>query len=88
MPSIERARLREDLAELVPHAEDLIRGFTDMEVTGFRSRPWVMARSEWIRANLNGLQRLLEPLAERILDGRPDRAVVQAQGAGRAGRAS
>jgi coenzyme F420 biosynthesis associated uncharacterized protein len=74
VPGIERARLREDLAELVPHAEDLIRGFTDMEVTGFRSRPWVMARSEWIRANLNGLQRLLEPLAERILDGRPDRA--------------
>jgi coenzyme F420 biosynthesis associated uncharacterized protein len=74
VPSIERARLREDLAELVPHAEDLIRGFTDMGVTGFRSRPWVMARSEWIRANLNGLQRLLEPLAERILDGRPDRA--------------
>jgi len=74
VPGIERARLREDLAELVPHAEDLIRGFTDMELTGFRSRPWVMARSEWIRANLNGLQRLLEPLAERILDGRPDRA--------------
>ena len=74
VPSIERARLREDLAELVPHAEDLIRGFTDMEVTGFRSRPWVMARSEWIRANLNGLQRLLEPLAERIMDGRPGRA--------------
>ena len=33
-----------------------------------------MARSEWIRANLDGLQRLLEPLAERMLDGRPTRA--------------
>lgn len=82
VPSIERARLREDLAELVPHAEDLIRGFTDMQVTGFRSRPWVMARSEWIRANLNGLQRLLEPLAERILDGRPDRAVYKRKALG------
>jgi coenzyme F420 biosynthesis associated uncharacterized protein len=82
VPSIERARLREDLAELVPHAEDLIRGFTDMEVTGFRSRPWVMARSEWIRANLNGLQRLLEPLAERILDGRPDRAAYKRKALG------
>ena len=30
-------------------------------------RAWVMARSEWIRANLNGLQRMLEPLAGRIL---------------------
>ena len=82
VPSIERARLREDLAELVPHAEDLIRGFTDMEVTGFRSRPWVMARSEWIRANLNGLQRLLDPLAERILDGRPDRAAYKRKALG------
>ena len=74
VPGVERARLREDMAEIVPRAEGLIRGFTDMEVQGFRSRPWVMARSEWIRANLNGLQRLLEPLAERMLDGRPTRA--------------
>ena len=74
VPGVERARLREDMAEIVPRAEGLIRGFTDMEVQGFRSRAWVMARSEWIRANLNGLQRLLEPLAERMLDGRPTRA--------------
>lgn len=74
VPGVERARLREDMAEIVPHAEGLIRSFTDLEVQGFRSRAWVMARSEWIRANLNGLQRLLEPLAERMLDGRPARA--------------
>jgi coenzyme F420 biosynthesis associated uncharacterized protein len=74
VPGVERARLREDMAEIVPRAEGLIRGFTALEVDGFRSRPWVMARSEWIRANLNGLQRLLEPLAERMLDGRPTRA--------------
>jgi coenzyme F420 biosynthesis associated uncharacterized protein len=74
VPGVERARLREDMAEIVPLAEGLIRSFTDMEVPGFRSRAWVMARSEWIRANLNGLQRLLEPLAERMLDGRPTRA--------------
>jgi coenzyme F420 biosynthesis associated uncharacterized protein len=74
VPGVERARLREDMAEIVPRAEGLIRSFTDMEVQGFRSRAWVMARSEWIRANLNGLQRLLEPLAERMLDGRPTRA--------------
>ena len=86
VPGVERARLREDMAEIVPRAEGLIRGFTDMEVQGFRSRAWVMARSEWIRANLNGLQRLLEPLAERMLDGRPTRAELQAEGARRAGR--
>ena len=63
----DRARMREDLAELVPFSESLIRDFTGLDPGGFRSRPWVMARSEWIRANLGGLQRMLEPLAGRIL---------------------
>ena len=65
-PPRERARMREDFAELVPLAEDADhRPRTSMTMAGFRSRAWVMARSEWIRANLTGLQRLLEPLAER-----------------------
>jgi len=42
----------------------------------------VMARSDWIRANLNGLQRLLEPLAERMLDGRPTRAELKRKALG------
>ena len=74
VPGADRARVREDLAEVVPEADVLIRGFTEMDVSGFRSRPWVMGRPDWMRANLNGLQRLIEPLAERILDGRPTRA--------------
>jgi coenzyme F420 biosynthesis associated uncharacterized protein len=73
VPAVERARMREDFAELVPNAEDLIKAHTGMQVHGFRSRAWVMARSEWIRANLNGLQRLLEPLAARLAVGRPER---------------
>ena len=68
----ERARMREDFAELVPRSEDLIRQFTDLDPGGFRSRPWVMGRSEWIRANLRGLQRMLEPLAGRILAKQPN----------------
>jgi coenzyme F420 biosynthesis associated uncharacterized protein len=82
VPAVERARLREDLAELVPHAESLIRGFTDLEVQGFRSRAWVMARSEWIRANLNGLQRLIEPLAERVVAQRAGRADLKRKAMG------
>jgi coenzyme F420 biosynthesis associated uncharacterized protein len=82
VPAVERARLREDLAETVPHAEGLIRDFTGMELDGFRSRAWVMARSEWIRANLNGLQRLLEPLAERILAQRAHRAELKRKALG------
>ncbi len=66
-PPAERARLREDLAELVPGSESLIAGFTGMRASGFRARPWVMSRGEWVGANLNGLQRLLEPLAKRLV---------------------
>jgi coenzyme F420 biosynthesis associated uncharacterized protein len=59
---------------MVPRAEDLIKAFSGLEVSGFRSRAWVMARSEWIRQNLNGVQRLLEPLAERVIGERKGRA--------------
>ena len=69
VPAVERARMREDFAQVVPHAEDLIKAYTGMLVGGFRSRAWVMSRGEWIRANLNGLQRVLEPLAARLLAG-------------------
>jgi len=74
VPAVERARMREDFAELVPHAEDLIKDFCGLEIGGFRSRAWVMARSEWMRQNLNGVQRLLEPLAERVLADQKHRA--------------
>jgi len=67
VPAVERARMREDLAELVPHGEELIEGFTGLRADGFRSRAWVMSRGEWINQNLRGIQRLLEPLAARIL---------------------
>jgi uncharacterized protein (DUF2342 family) len=67
-PAIERARMREDLAEVVPTAESLIADFTGLSAEGgFRSRPWVMSRGEWVGANLRGLQRLLEPLAQRLV---------------------
>ena len=67
----DRARMREDFAELVPRSEGLIQDFTTLDAGGFRSRPWVMGRSEWIRANLRGLQRMLEPLAGRIVAKQP-----------------
>ena len=59
--------MREDFAEFVSFAEEQISGFTTLDPGGFRSRAWVMGRGDWIRANLGGLQRLLEPLAGRIL---------------------
>jgi coenzyme F420 biosynthesis associated uncharacterized protein len=64
---VERARLSEDFGEVVPEAERLVTAFTGLAVTGYRSRPWVQTRGEWIDANLRGFQRLLDPFAERIL---------------------
>jgi coenzyme F420 biosynthesis associated uncharacterized protein len=67
-PAVERARMREDLAELVPFAATLITDFTGLSAEGgFRSRSWVMSRGDWVNANLRGLQRLLEPLAQRVV---------------------
>lgn len=65
--AVERARMREDFADLVPLSEALVRDFTGLSNGSVRSRAWVMGRGEWIRANLGGLQRMLEPLADRIL---------------------
>jgi coenzyme F420 biosynthesis associated uncharacterized protein len=67
VPAVERARMREDFADLVPLSEALVRDFTGLSNGSVRSRAWVMGRGEWIRANLGGLQRMLEPLADRIL---------------------
>jgi coenzyme F420 biosynthesis associated uncharacterized protein len=82
VPAVDRARMREDFGELAPFSEDLIRDFTGLDPGGFRSRAWVMARSEWIRANLGGLQRMLEPLAGRILAKQPGQGTVRRKAIG------
>jgi coenzyme F420 biosynthesis associated uncharacterized protein len=71
----DRARMREDLAGHVARAEEYVAAFTSLEVQGFRARAWVMGRGDWIRQNIAGLQRVMEPLAERIHRKRPDRPV-------------
>jgi coenzyme F420 biosynthesis associated uncharacterized protein len=82
LAAVERAKLREDVAEVVPHAEGLVSEFTAMRVPGFRSRAWVMSRGEWINANLTALQRLLEPLAQRVLAQHPSRSEVRRKALG------
>lgn len=67
---VDRARMRENFAEIVPRSQDLIADFTGLTPGGFRPRAWVMGRGEWISANLTGLERLLEPVADRVLAGR------------------
>ncbi len=75
--AVERARMREDLAELTGLSESLIVEFTGLATDGFRSRAWVMSRGEWISQNIRALQRLLEPLAERVLADRPNPAALR-----------
>jgi coenzyme F420 biosynthesis associated uncharacterized protein len=72
LSSLDRARLAEDFAEVVPRAESLVEEFTGLSPGGYRSRAWVMTRSEWLRANLRGFQRVLEPFADKVLGSRPD----------------
>ena len=68
LSDVQRARLIEDFSELVPQAEAHVVEFTQLQPNGYRARPWVMTRSEWIDANLRGFQRVLEPLARRVLE--------------------
>jgi coenzyme F420 biosynthesis associated uncharacterized protein len=81
-PAVERARLREDLAQLVPRAAALVADFTRLEPEGPRSRPWVMSRGEWIGANLGGLQRLIEPLARRLVPEGTSRSALRRKSLG------
>ncbi|MFM8944114.1 MAG: zinc-dependent metalloprotease [Actinomycetota bacterium] len=67
----QRDALRADLRELVPLAESLVVDLTGLQVEGFRSRPWVVSRADWIAANVRGFQRMLDPLAVRLTGDRP-----------------
>lgn len=82
VPPEERARMREDLAGHVVHAEELVAELTGLHVAGFRSRAWAMGRGDWIRQNVGGLQRLMEPLAQRLLEHRPHRPSIARKAVG------
>ncbi len=66
---VDRARLTEDFAEVVPEAELLVSEFTDLKAAGSPARPWVMSRSEWVDQNIKGLEGIVEPFANRLLPG-------------------
>jgi coenzyme F420 biosynthesis associated uncharacterized protein len=65
----DRARLAEDVAEVVETADSLVSEFTGLSLNGSPpSRPWVMTRGEWIDQNLRGFEQILEPVARKLLD--------------------
>ena len=61
------AALREEIRDATADFGRKEEEFTRLRTDGVRSRPWVMSRGDWIGANLGGLQRLLEPLARRLV---------------------
>jgi coenzyme F420 biosynthesis associated uncharacterized protein len=67
LSAVDRARLFEDFAEVVPEAERIAGGFTGIEPNGYRSRAWVMTRNQWLGANLRGFERALEPFAKKLM---------------------
>jgi coenzyme F420 biosynthesis associated uncharacterized protein len=67
---VERSKLIDDFAAIVPEAESLVGAYTGLEPRGYRSRAWVMSRTDWLDANLRGFERVLEPFAQRVLTGR------------------
>jgi len=82
LTDVQRARLSEDFAELVPMAEDIVSDFTGLRPQGFKARAWVMSRSQWIDQNLRGFQLVLEPLAARVLAKRGQGGSVRRKGLG------
>ena len=70
MSAVERARLTEDFAELLPEAERLVAAFTGLDPGDQRARPWAMSRGQWLEANLRAFERVLEPFAQKVLTGR------------------
>lgn len=67
----DRRRMVQDFAEVVPEAERLAEEFTGLAPGGYRSRAWVMSRSQWLQANLRGLETVVEPFAAKVLARRP-----------------
>ena len=65
----ERDRLRADLAAAVAEAEGAIAEVTGLTTAGSRSRAWVLSRRTWVGRNLQGLERALDPVAERLTKG-------------------
>jgi coenzyme F420 biosynthesis associated uncharacterized protein len=63
-----------DLSEAMARADELVSSFTGLRSDGTPSRAWVMTRAEWIEQNVRGFERLLEPVAERLLGKRADSA--------------
>jgi coenzyme F420 biosynthesis associated uncharacterized protein len=65
----ERDRLRADLVAAVAESEIAVLAATGLTTAGARSRAWVISRRTWVQRNLSGLERALDPVADRLTKG-------------------
>ncbi|MFM8999073.1 MAG: zinc-dependent metalloprotease [Actinomycetota bacterium] len=65
----ERARLRTDLASAVAEATSAVTTASGLVASGAPSRAWVISRRTWVARNLQGLERALDPVADRLTKG-------------------
>jgi coenzyme F420 biosynthesis associated uncharacterized protein len=66
LDGLQRARMREDFADVVTEADARVQDFTGLRVSGYAARPWVMTRAEWLQANLRAFQSVIEPFAQKV----------------------
>ena len=79
LSAVDRARLFEDFAEVVPQADALVTELTGLGPGPSRVRPWVMTRGQWLEANVRAFERVIEPFAEKVVAARHDGKFVNAR---------
>lgn len=62
----ERDAVRRDFAEFTSRSDALVREFTGLDPHTRAPEPYVLDRGAWIRANLEGFEELVGPIAEKI----------------------
>ncbi len=77
LTAVERARIAEDFAEVVPEAERMVASFTELLPGERQARAWVMTRQEWLRANIRAFERVLEPFARKVLEDRRESGLAE-----------
>lgn len=77
----ESGRPRPRLVEVAAQSETLVAAYTDLRAPAPLPEPELLARPDWVRANLRSMRPMLEPLAERLGEGLgPATPVVRALG--------
>ncbi len=72
-PDVSRDEARAVVAELRRHArsaEEHVRGFTNLGTPRPMTRPFVVDRPGWVRANVAGFRELLKPLLDKMQERR------------------